>query len=153
MTNLMKKQGKILQSTVALLLTFCMLLAPSLSTLAADEEIMPLYDNVTSVTTYMNIDSNGCMTIQYNYIGLPTDISHVKITTYIEKRNLFFFWLRTDIGEPNDEWIDTKYQSSYSGNRTVRLTTSGTYRVTVIYEVVGTNGKTETIKQTKTDSF
>lgn len=153
MTNLMKKQGKILQVAVALLLTFCMLFVPSLSTLAADEEIMPLYNNVISVDTYMSIDSDGWATIRYKYFGEPSKISHVKITTYLEKQNLFFFWFRTDIGEPNDEWIETKYQSSYSGSRSLYLTPSGTYRVTVIYEVTGTDGTTETIKQTSTDSF
>lgn len=46
------------------------------------------------------------------------------------------FWERVDIGITNNKWKDTVNDYRYSGTRTYQLSSSGTYRVTVIYKAL-----------------
>lgn len=79
----------------------------------------------------MNISSSGKVTIN-RYTGFPLTTTKAVITMYIEKRTLGLFWTRVDIGEPDNQWVDTIKNYSYNGSRTYQLSSSGTYRGPII---------------------
>ena len=91
------------------------------------------------------VNDSGTMTINYYYSGTSGTTSKAVITTYIEKQFLFVFWTRVDIGVTNNEWTQTVNNYRYSGTRTFKLPSTGTYRTTVTYEVYGSGGSTDTI--------
>lgn len=121
--------------------------------ICTNNEIMPLYNNVGSVNSNMSINSSGKMTINYKYAGSPSTTTKAVITTYIEKRTLGVFWSRVDIGEPDDQWVDTIKDYSYYGSRTYQLSSTGTYRVTITYKIYGNGGSVDTITSEIKDSY
>lgn len=112
-------------------------------------EVMPLYDNIITSDLNTNVDSNGNLKINYVIVGNSSSTSKIVITTYFEQKYLGLFWQRVDTGSPNDEWISTIYNNSYSGTRTFSLPEKGTYRTTVIYQVHATDGTVEQITHQK----
>ena len=138
------------------ILIFCLSVVPMSTVSAAvaeGSEIMPLFNNVSTVTANVSINNSGKMTISYKYIGSPSVTTKAVITTYIEKKTLGLFWTRVDIGTTNDEWVDTKYESTYVGSRTHQLSSTGTYRVTVIYKIYGTGGSADEVERQVTASY
>lgn len=109
------------------------------------QEISPRYNNVESAISYANISSSGLMTITNKYSANSTILSQAVITTYIERKTLGLFWSRVDIGQTNDEWVDTLYTNVYSGTHSYQLTKTGTYRATVEYVFYGSGGSADTI--------
>lgn len=148
--------NKLMKQILAVVLTLCIsvVLLYSFSAYAATpEEITPYYNNTLSTTTTMNISSNGKMTISYKYTGYPSTTTKAVITTYIEKKVLGLFWSRVDIGTTDDQWTDTINNHSYTGTRTYQLSSSGTYRVTVVYKIYGSGGAADEIDYQKTASY
>ncbi len=149
----MKEQIK---KILVALLVLCLSIVPVFSVSAAaatQEEVMPLYNNTASVTTAMNINSSGKMTISYQYSGYPSTTTKAVITTYIEKKILGLFWSRVDIGTTDDQWVDTINDYRYTGSRTYQLSSSGTYRVTVVYKIYGSGGAADEIEYQAKDSY
>lgn len=109
------------------------------------QEISPRYNNVDSASSSAAISSSGVITISNVYSAQSTVLSKAIITTYIEKRTLGLFWSRVDIGQSNDEWVDTVYSNVYTGTHSHQLTKTGTYRATVEYVFYGTGGSADTI--------
>ena len=153
---------RIRKRVVTTLLILCMSILAVQPVSAADlgthsrnvvDEIMPLYNNVGTVNSNMSISSSGKMTINYMYTGAPSTTTKAVITTYIEKRTLGLFWTRVDIGEPDNQWVDTIKDYSYYGSRTHQLSSSGTYRVTITYKIYGTGGSADTITSEIKDSY
>ena len=101
----------------------------------------------------MNIDEDGLLTIGYCYNGYPDVTTKAVITTYIEKRTLFFFWERINIGMEDNQWVDRIARESYLYERDVQLYNSGTYRVKVTYKIYGSGGSADVIEYEGTDSF
>lgn len=148
-------KGRIKKILVTLLV-LCLSIVPFFSVSAAaatQEEVMPLYNNTASVTTAMNINSSGKMTISYQYSGYPSTTTKAVITTYIEKKTLGLFWSRVDIGTTDDQWVDTINDYRYTGSRTYQLSSSGTYRVTVVYKIYGSGGAADEIEYQAKDSY
>lgn len=148
--------NKLIKRIFAIVLTLCVSIVPLCSfsaSAATPEEITPRYNNTLSTTTAMNINSSGKMTISYEYTGYPGTTTKAVITTYIEKKVLGLFWSRVDIGTTDDQWVDTINDYIYSGHRTYQLSSSGTYRVTVVYKIYGTGGAADEIDYQKTDSY
>lgn len=148
-------RGRI-KKILATLLVLCLSIVPFFSVSAAavtQEEVMPLYNNTASVTTAMNINSSGKMTISYQYSGYPSTTTKAVITTYIEKKTLGLFWSRVDIGTTDDQWVDTINDYRYTGSRTYQLSSSGTYRVTVVYKIYGSGGSADEIEYQAKDSY
>ena len=120
-------KGRI-KKILATLLVLCLSIVPFFSVSAAaatQEEVTPLYNNTASVTTAMNINSSGKMTISYQYSGYPSTTTKAVITTYIEKKTLGLFWSRVDIGTTDDQWVDTINDYRYTGSRTYQLSRIG----------------------------
>ena len=145
-----------LKSTIVTILTLCLLLVP-FGTVSASatqtEEIMPLYNNTSSTISAMSINDSGTMTISYRYSGYPSVTTKAVITTYIEKKTLGLFWTRVDIVTDNDEWVDTINDYRYSGSRTYKLSSKGTYRVKISYKIYGSGGSADVIPYEKTDTY
>lgn len=112
---------------------------------ATKEPMIPFYNNVDSANSTVTISSNGTITINNRYTGTQSVTTKAVITTYIEKKTLGIFWSRVNIGQTNDEWVDTIYNYYYSGYHSTQLPSTGTYRVTVEYIIYGSGGVADTI--------
>lgn len=50
-----------------------------------------------------------------------------------------------DIGQSNNQWVDTVYNHRYYGTHSFKLPSKGIYRVTVKYQIYGTGGPADKI--------
>ena len=130
-------KGRILKRLAVMFACMSMLCA-SVTTAFASYGIMPCYDNVLYAEAYASVANDGELAIDVSYGG-TTSVTKAVITTCIEKKTLFFFW------SDEAEWSDTIYSSSYSGTDSYQLPEEGTYRVTVTFEVYGSDGSVDTI--------
>lgn len=146
-----EKMKKIIKRALASILVLCLSVVPfcsvSASAATPQDEIMPLYNNVSNATANLGISDSGKMTINYSYVGSSGITTKAVITTYIEKKILGLFWSRVDIGTTNDEWVDTINNYKYTGSRTYQLSSSGTYRVTIKFKIYGTGGSADEIER------
>ncbi len=149
----MKKQIKRMFVAILVLCLSIVPLCPVSAAIAEGNEIMPLYNNTSSASATMSINSSGKMTITYRYSGYSSITTKAVITTYIQKKTLGLFWTRVDIGQTNNEWVDTINDYKYTGTRTYQLSSSGTYRVTVVYKIYGSGGSADEIECQVTDSY
>ena len=100
-----------------------------------------------------SINNSGKLTITYKYSGSPEITTKAVITTYVEKKFLGLFWRRVDIGTTDNKWVDTIYNYMYNGSRNYQLSSSGTYRVTIIYKIYGSGGAADEIECQAQDSY
>ena len=135
---------------VTILSTFVVMAAAAV---IPDDGIMPCYNNTMNTSTNFTITTSGKATISATYDGYRNLTTGATITSYIEKRTLGLFWTRVDIGQPNNEWVDTS--SDYLGAfvHEFWLEDTGTYRATVVYEISGTGGATDVIDFDKTVTY
>ena len=103
---------------------------------ASNDDIMLCHNNVATAQSNFSI-INGEAIIAISYVGYPGAVTQARITTKLEKRTLLLFW--SDVTEWED--VYTSEDASFEHRHTV---SSGTYRVTVNFEIVGIYG---------TDSF
>ena len=136
---------KNIKKILSLTLFICMLTATLSSSTIYGNEITPRYNNVQKADVTTTINNSGTLSINYNYTGISGTTTKAVITTYIEKQFLFIFWTRVDIGTTNNEWTQTVNNYRYTGTRTYKLPSTGTYRTTVIYEIYGSGGSADTI--------
>lgn len=147
---------KHIKRILAITLMLCLCGMPVFSVSAAsnsENEVMPYLNNAATVSTDMSINSSGKMTITYNVTGYSSLTTKIVITTYIEKRTLGLFWTRVDNGQTDDQWVDTIKNYRYSGSRTYQLSSTGTYRVTVIYKIYGSGGAADEIERQAKASY
>ncbi len=115
------------------------------SSVAYSADIESYYNNVNNVTSAAEIDSNGIITITNSYSASNTVFEKAIITTYIEKKILGLFWIKIDIGQTDNEWVDTIYVNIYSGSHSHQLESTGKYRVTTEYIIYGSGGEADTV--------
>lgn len=120
---------------------------------ANNEGIMPCYNNTAGTSTNFVISTTGKATISAAYDGIQGTTTRVTITSYIEKRTLGLFWSKVDIGETNNEWVDTSSRYYNAFVHEFQLPSTGTYRATVVYEISGTGGATDVIDFEKTLTY
>lgn len=140
-----KKLKKLLSFT----LLICMVTVSLSSAKVYGSEIMPRYNNVISVKTFSDITSNGSLTIDYKYTGIQNVTTKAIITTCIEKKTLFFFWTKIEIGDDSTELVQTINNYTHTGSLIIPLSERGTYRVNITYEIHGTGGSPDTITYQK----
>ena len=136
------------KSIVKRMLSFivmCMVMCSTVSFIANAEEILPRYNNVSYAESNVTISSSGKMNITNSFSGSASVFSRAVITTYVERKTLGLFWTRVDIGQTDDEWVDTIYTNVYSGTHSHQLEKTGKYRVTVEYVIYGSGGAADTI--------
>lgn len=139
----MKTTRRILALVQAVLL----LAGLAIPALAAGE-ITPYFNNVIGAYSTASVSSNGNLSVTNRISGVQGTTSKVVVTTYVEKKILGLFWSRVDIGQPDDQWVDTVYGASFNKTHTHQLTSTGTYRVTAIFVVSGTGGADDEIVRT-----
>lgn len=151
MTNIKKRP---IFLVVSLLLVFtCIFTAVSIPASAATPDIMPCLNNALSAQSSVSISSTGVLTIKNKLQGIPGVTTKTVITTYVEKKVLGLFWKRVDIGQTNNQWVDTIYNDSYTSSHSVQLSSKGTYRITVKYEISGTGGAVDKIPYEITKTY
>lgn len=145
--RLMKMKKRTLNNLISLVLSNILLLLIVFipANAAVKEEVSPCYNNVVSTDTFVSISNSGVIKTTNSYTGDRTVTTKAVITTYIEKKVLGLFWIRVDIGQVNDEWVDTIYNYEYTGSHSTQLPSTGTYRVTVKYIIYGSGGVADTI--------
>jgi hypothetical protein len=128
---------------IAFLLSVLLMSSVCALTSAADYSIC--YNNTASADTSANVSGTGLLTISNRFTGFPSITTHAVITTYVEKRFLGLFWIRVDIGQTDNEWVDIIYDYTYVGGHTFQLTSTGTYRVTAVFNIYGSGGPPDVI--------
>ena len=126
-------------------IVMCTVMCSTISFIANAAEIMPRYNNVSSVSSYAEISSSGVITITNKFSASTSVFTKANIKTYIERKTLGLFWTRVDIGQTDDEWNDVTYDNVYSGTHSHQLEKTGKYRVTVEYVIYGSGGSADTI--------
>lgn len=127
------------------LLMACIL--PDTVTPASASELMPLFNNVSSVLNPVTISDSGKLTVTNQYYGYDGTTTKAVITTYVEKKTLGFFWTRIDIGQTDNQWVDTLYGYKNSVAHSLQLESTGTYRVVSIFVIYGTGGTSDEIEK------
>lgn len=123
----------------------CALAGMAAAAAVPDDGVMPCYNNTMGTSTNFTITTDGLATVTAVYNG-HTDVTYgARVTSYIEKRTLGLFWNRVDIGQPNNEWVDTSSALYDVFGHEFQLTSKGTYRATVTYEVCGNGGPADII--------
>lgn len=120
---------------------------------AANDGIMPCYNNVIQTNTSFDISESGVATVIVSYNGITGVTTGATITTKIQKRTLGMIWTKVDIGTTNNEWVDIARLADYSTFHSVTLPDKGTYRVVVEYEITGTGGATDVIEDIQTEEY
>ena len=133
-------KNKYIKKSITLLLLIAIMLPVFTYPTSAETGITPYYNNVTTINSRATVSDNGTITITNSYKSPDGKIAKATVTTYIEKQTLGLFWFRVDIGQPDKQWVDTVYQSKYTGSHSFQVTSKGTYRIKVNYKIEGTNG-------------
>lgn len=136
----MKKLARYLTLTLVFVL-----MMSSYTFTASATAITPYYNNTSTATTAASVSGAGLLSITNRFTGFPSLTTHAVIKTYVEKKFLGLFWNSVDIGQPNNEWVDTIYDYTYVGGHTFQLTSTGTYRVTAVYTIYGSGGDPDVI--------
>ena len=114
---------------------------------AREDIVLPMYNNTAVATTTFNINENGVASVSVSYGGKYGQSVSAVITSKIQK-NESGTWVDVDIDQPNNQWVDESSMSFYSTTHTHQLTSRGTYRAVVVYEISGTGGATDVIERT-----
>lgn len=129
--------------------------APTMSafTCAASESneatvlVEPRFNNVISTGTAFTITDTGLACASVNYNGIQGVTTRVMCKIYLEKKVLGLFWTRVDLGNTNDEWIDTSTEVADRFSHTIQLSSTGTYRAVFNIVVGGTNGGSDVVDE------
>ena len=130
---------------VSVLLLIAIFASITGNALASDYDIMPCFNNTMMTSSNFTITTSGEATVTATYNAYRDRFTSARVTSYIEKRTLGIFWSRVDIGQPNNEWVDTSTEYADIFGHVIQLTKTGTYRATVVYEISGTGGATDVI--------
>ena len=114
---------------------------------ATNEGISTCATNVITVITGFDISDSGNAEVTVKYFGYNGITQSAKITTKIE-RLVGGVWSTVEIGVYDNVWIDNSTQVNYTNTHSVQLTSRGTYRAVVVYEISGTGGATDVIERT-----
>ena len=102
-------------------------------------EVEPRLNNVDRCNVSLNI-KEGVASCYAAYEGRQNQVKEAIVTTKLEKQVFWFFW------EREYEWIDASIEDVDSFTHTYGVS-SGTYRITVTFEITGTDGTTDTITE------
>lgn len=142
---------KSFKKAFAIIMVFVLSTAVFSIAVAADEPSKN--DNLVSTLVSCSISGSGLLTATSRYSGASGTISKGVITTKVEKRFLGIFWTTVNIGQPNNQWVDTSYSNYYTATHTVQLSSTGTYRVSSTFKITGTNGAVDTYTGQSIDTY
>jgi hypothetical protein len=125
---------------ISLVMSIAMLLIMTMQVFAAENEVMPRYNNTGSTEVVFVIDENGLATVSYTCIGYRNITTSIVVTTKIEKKTL---WWWSDVD--GAEWTDQSNEYYCAHDHSIQLSKSGTYRATITYTVYGSGGEADVI--------
>ena len=99
-------------------------------------EVEPRYNVTSNIGVNFDI-KNNLATAQVSYVGRINQVKEAKVTTKLEKQFLWVFWTY------ETEWTDVSTKEDDLFTHTYGVS-SGTYRITVTFEITGTDGTTDT---------
>lgn len=126
-----------------LFLLICLILLFSISASyvsAAENTVMPRFNNASYANASFTINSSGVATINASYDGYEGITTGARITILLEKKTFFFFW--SDV----QEWTISSNESYGSFTRSCTVE-EGDYRATVTFEISGSGGATDVIER------
>ena len=104
-------------------------------------DIQPRFNNTSSASVVLGINSDGKATISFNCIGITGVTTKIVAETKLE-RKWGIFWLDVDGGE----WIDTINGRNMALTHYLQLEKTGTYRATTTFTVSGSGGANDIIE-------
>ena len=113
----------------------------------------PYYNNVIQTVSSFSIDSNGEGEIYASYTGFPGITDSVTVTIKIQKRSLGLVWTKVDIGTDNNKIVVTSTNVNDEFTYYVQLNSTGNYRAVITYEISGSGGSDDTIKDICTAEY
>ena len=139
-----------MKKVCSLILIIMLLFAATVPAAAAQSEpVSPQYINTSQAGVSITINTSGKVSITVMCIGGST-ATKIHTVTYLE-RQVGSSWVRVDIDEVNDEWVDTVSGSRMAINYSHDVTVRGTYKVTTVFTVYGTKeDETFTLYNTRT---
>ena len=132
----MKNSKRLISFAMLVLMLFAM----TISSFAAENEIMPRLNNTGSTEAIFVIEESGMATVSYTCYGYPEITTKIVVETKIEKK---FLWWWNDVD--GAFWTDESTLDFCDGEHSIQLTKSGTYRATVTYTVYGTGGEADVL--------
>ena len=120
---------------------------------AANDGIMPCYNNVIQTNTSFDISESGVATVTVSYNGITGVTTGATITTKIQKRTLGMIWTKVDIGEPNIEIVITSTKVIGDYHYDIQLNSTGNYRAVITYTVSGSGGADDVIEDICTAEY
>lgn len=146
----MKKTVKPVCSLILACVLFFSAIIPAYAAVPNVPVVSPQYTVFTSANVIGNISDDLLLSATSTFSVDSSQVTRVTITTYVEKRTLLLFWNRVDIGQTNDEWVNTYYSSYNSSYHAFQLSDSGTYRVTSTFRAYNGSTLLETIERSVT---
>lgn len=141
-----------MKKLITLILAISMLVSALHITAAAEDgtstEVQPRLSNIYVYEVDFAITSTGFASIYFDYLGDADVFESATVEIYLEKRFLGIFWNRVDIGEPNDVWIDTLYETDGYVVHTLQLSKTGTYRAKFKMTFRGTGTTDDVLEKT-----
>ncbi len=135
---------------ILICLSIVMLIGVFVNTAGASD-VMPCFNNTSSVIDSFGINSNGKATVAVDYSGYTS--SSATITVKLQKKFLIFFWKDVDIGQPDNTWTDYVYGTDFTKEYTHYLSDTGKYRAIITYTVSGVGGPDDVIEHTHEDEY
>lgn len=140
----MKNSKRLISIAMLVVLLFAM----AIPSFATEKQISPRFNNLNTTEAVFVIDENGVATVSYTCIGYSGIATRIVVETKIEKK---FLWWWNDVDGAS--WTDESTEYYCAGDHSIKLTKSGTYRLTITYTVYGTAGDPDVITRTIEDSY
>lgn len=141
-----------MKKIITLMLVLTMLLSTFQITAAAEDgtsnKIQPRLSNIYVYEVDFAITSTGFASIYFDYFADSDVFESATVEIYLEKKFLGFFWKRVDIGQPDNVWIDTFYETDGYVDHTLQLTKTGTYRANFKMTFRGTGTTDDVLEKT-----
>ena len=128
---------------LSLFLVVLMCISMVLPIYAADEMVIPRYNNTAMATASFIITSTGLAVATLDYTGYTNYATGATITCKIEKK---FLWWWNDV--EGAEWTTNLSGSGNGVEYTYQLSKTGTYRMSFEITVYGTAGDPDVISDT-----
>lgn len=147
----MKKLFSLCLILCTLLSTPALSAVPGHASAPADDSIVyvePRFSNVISTETGFTINNTGLACTTVGYTGIQGVTTRIMCKVYLEKKVLGLFWTRVDLGNTNDEWLDTSTEVVDRFSHTFQLDSTGTYRAVFYIACCGTNGDNDIVEKT-----
>ena len=122
--------------------------APVAVAASGNSTVMPRYNNVTSVTNYFGITTDGTANVQTVYKGITGITTGTTVEIQLQRKTLLW-WSDVDGGY----WNNTVMGTNGSVSKTLQLAKTGEYRAVFKITVIGIGGANDVIEETLTYEY